>query len=469
MKLEGCMHRSLRVLVGLVSTASAVLVVASGCGSSESGSSSSGGTDPSDDGGTPSSGKIDAGSGTTDAGSGPKTDAATDSGNGDTCDQGSTKCTGDGGAPVCVDTKTDPANCGQCGKTCTADQECTAGACVDLCPTPPPAASFTSSPATIYPSTEVTFTPAVTTGVTYEWTFPSGTPATSTAQEPKVTWAAVGTYAVKLEITQGKCVQTTTTNVIVSTCAGSVELSYTGAVQDFVVPACVTAIGVDAYGAQGGTGKLENGSDATGGMGGRAQATVPVTGGETLHVFVGGMGQTIGTGPTPPPGTGGFNGGGDVFDRIPNPGLTQGMSGTGGGASDVRRGNDLADRLIVAGGGGGGGWYGAGGAGGGLTGADGNSSDAGFAAGKGGTQAAGGAVGWTRNDYPNTAGTLGVGGKAYRDGAGNGGGGGGYYGGGAGGFCGGAGGSSWTDAPGNTNGTTTAGVRTGNGRVVITW
>ncbi len=393
------MHRSLRVLVGLVSTTSAVLLVASGCGSSESGSSS-GGTDPSEDGGTPSSAKIDAGSGTTDAGSGPKTDAGIDSGNGDACEQGSTKCTGDGGAPVCVDTKTDPANCGQCGKACTADQECTAGACVDLCPTPAPDASFTSSPSTIYPSTEVTFTPAVTTGVTYEWTFPSGTPATSTAQEPKVTWAAAGTYAVKLEITQGKCVQTTTTNVIVSTCAGSVELSYTGAVQDFVVPACVTAIGVDAYGAQGGTGKLENGSDATGGMGGRAQATVPVTGGETLHVFVGGMGQTIGTGPTPGTGTGGFNGGGDVFDWVPNPGQTQGVSGTGGGASDVRRGNDLADRLIVAGGGGGGG---------------------------------------------------------------------GYYGGGAGGFCGGAGGSSWTDAPGNANGTTTAGVRTGNGRVVITW
>lgn len=438
------MHRSLRVLTGLVTTTIAALLLASGCGSSESGG---GGTESADDGGTPSSGKIDAGNGgTTDSGNPP--------------------------VPPTKDAGTDAADSGKpttCDPACGANQECNAGTCVDLCPTPAPDASFTSSPATIYPSTEVTFTPAVTTGVTYKWTFPSGTPATSTVQSPKVTWAAAGTYAVKLEITKDKCVQTTTTNVVVSTCTGTATFEYTGASQDFVVPACATAINVDAYGAQGGAGKLQNGSDATGGMGGRAQATVPVTGGETLHVYVGGMGQTIGTGPTPGTDTGGWNGGGDVYDWVPNPAQTQGVSGTGGGASDVRRGNDLASRLVVAGGGGGGGYYGVGGAGGGLTGGDGNSSAVDRPAGKGGTQTAGGAVGWTQTGYPNTPGALGVGGKAYRDGAGNGGGGGGYYGGGAGGFCGGAGGSSWVDAPGNTNGTTTAGTRLGNGRVVITW
>ncbi len=457
------MQRSIRVLAGLVTTTSAALLLASGCGSSEPG-----GGGATDDGGTPSSGQVDAGSSDPkDSSVEPKTDAGSDSG-GPSCDPGLTQCAGDGGATYCADTKIDKANCGQCGKTCGDGQECSAGTCVDLCPTPPPDASFTSSPATIYPGVEVSFTPAVTAGVTYKWTFPSGTPATSTAQAPKVTWAAVGTYAVKLEITQDKCVQTTTTNVTVATCTGMAELDYTGAVQDFVVP-CGTSINVDAYGAQGGLGKLTNNNDAVGGLGGRAQATIPVTAGETLHVYVGGMGKTIDDKPTVGTGTGGFNGGGDVFDWVPNPGQTMGVSGTGGGASDVRRGNDLADRLIVAGGGGGGGWYGAGGAGGGLTGGDGNSSDVSFPAGKGGTQAAGGAVGWTTGGYPNTAGELGIGGKAFRDGAGNGGGGGGYYGGGAGGFCGGAGGSSWVAAPGNTNGTTTAGVRSGNGRVVITW
>lgn len=40
-----------------------------------------------------------------------------------------TDCSG-----VCVDTKTDVANCGSCGKACAAGQQCTAGACKDSCP-----------------------------------------------------------------------------------------------------------------------------------------------------------------------------------------------------------------------------------------------------------------------------------------------------------------------------------------------
>src|SRR5690606_20990659 len=110
--------------------------------------------------------------------------------------------------------------------------------------------------------------------------------------------------------------------------------------------------------------------------GGRAQATVPVTAGETLHVYVGGMGQSLGTGASPGAGTGGWNGGGDVYDFVTPPNQSEGISGTGGGASDVRRGGDLDGRLVVAGGGGGGGYYGAGGAGGGLDGANGSSSSA---------------------------------------------------------------------------------------------
>ncbi len=47
------------------------------------------------------------------------------------------------GAGVCVDTSSDNANCGDCGKACATDQVCTAGVCGcatgTLQPTAPPA------------------------------------------------------------------------------------------------------------------------------------------------------------------------------------------------------------------------------------------------------------------------------------------------------------------------------------------
>lgn len=446
------MRRSL--LWGMLGSGLLGLGVMNGCGSSE------GGSDPSTDGG--SSGGGDTGTTPTDSGGSSSGDSGTADAS-PACTGGKTSCNG-----ACVDTTSDPSNCGACGTKCGAEQACASSVCTNLCPTPAPDPAFTASATTFYPKIAYTFTPAAGSGVTYTWTFPSGTPATSTAKEPSVTWAAPGTYAVKLEITSGKCVRSSTLDVTVAPCTGSQTFEYTGAAQTFVVT-CATSIVVEALGAAGGEGTLQAGGPAAGGLGGRALATIPVTPGETLNVFVGGQGKSIDMNPSPGAGTGGFNGGGDVFDFATPPGQSEGVSGSGGGASDVRRGLTLADRLIVAGGGGGGGYYGIGGAGGGLVGADGNSSEASMPAGKGGTQAAGGAAGWTGVNYPNQPGALGVGGNAYRDGAGNGGGGGGYYGGGAGGFCGGAGGSSWFAAVGNTNGSTDPGVRAGNGRVVVTW
>jgi hypothetical protein len=79
---------------------------------------------------------------------------------------------------------------------------------------------------------------------------------------------------------------------------------------------------------------------------------------------------------------------------------------------------------------------------------NGTSNDSTFTAGGGGTQTAGGMVGWFNQGYPNQPGAFGVGGNAYQDGAGCGGGGGGWYGGGTGGFAGGGGGSGYVDAAG---------------------
>jgi hypothetical protein len=117
---------------------------------------------------------------------------------------------------------------------------------------------------------------------------------------------------------------------------------YTGHRQTFEVPAGVTAIKVRAFGASGGGSTGGYGQESMGGVGGSVKATIPVTPGEKLAVFVGGEGTTAG----------GFNGGG-------NGGSTQvsgGNGGGGGGASDVRQGGDgLANRVVVVGGGGGGG------------------------------------------------------------------------------------------------------------------
>src|ERR1051325_7178803 len=125
----------------------------------------------------------------------------------------------------------------------------------------------------------------------------------------------------------------------------STTFNYTGSVQTFVVPACVTTIDVDAYGAAGG----KSFTNAMGGLGGRVQCTLPVTPGETLQIFVGGAGGNGDnqTGQN----AGGFNGGGHGWDDTDPWG-----GGGGGGASDIRKTPyTLADRWVVAGGGGGGG------------------------------------------------------------------------------------------------------------------
>ncbi|NDB36052.1 MAG: hypothetical protein EB023_12095, partial [Flavobacteriia bacterium] len=215
---------------------------------------------------------------------------------------------------------------------------------------------------------------------------------------------------------------------------------------------------VDVYGAKGGD--VTSYYPTAGGLGGRAQGTLALTAGQTIHIYVGGRGQDrLGNHPyggcthTP----GGWNGGGSN--------RSAGNGTPGGGASDIRVGGQaLNNRVIVAGGGGGCGWtYAAGGAGGGLTGGAGTNHGSG-----GATQAAGGAVGSSGGGCGHTAGTLGVGGDGSGSSAGGGGGGGGYYGGGGGGYDqGGGGGSSYIG--GVTNGSTTPGVRNGDGQVIISW
>ncbi len=230
--------------------------------------------------------------------------------------------------------------------------------------------------------------------------------------------------------------------------------NYTGAVQTYVVPAGVTTINIETYGAEGGTAQNDSSNCIIGGLGGYATGDLSVTPGETLNIYVGGRGYAGDIG--------GWNGGGDACNDVST-------CAKGGGASDVRQGGKtLSDRVIVAGGGGGAEWSGCSGSagdGGGLTGADGAHPTTGASDGKGGTQTTGGAAGTGSNN--GTAGTFGIGGAGSTGLNHSGSGGGGWYGGGGSAEDGHAGGGS-SFIGGVTNGSTTAGSRQGNGQILIT-
>jgi hypothetical protein len=167
-----------------------------------------------------------------------------------------------------------------------------------------------------------------------------------------------------------------------------VTFNYTGAMQQYVVPAGVTGICYTVSGAQG-MGNVQN--NMNGGLGGRVMGVLSVVPGQILEIRVGqgGIASNIGGF------NGGANGGSSTGNCCPN------SRGGGGGASDIRVAPyALADRVAVGaggggtggnrvqgcspgcGGGGGGGWYGGGGGG-----------AYGGSPGFGGTQVAGGAGG----------------------------------------------------------------------------
>jgi hypothetical protein len=105
---------------------------------------------------------------------------------------------------------------------------------------------------------------------------------------------------------------------------------YTKNVQTFVVPTGVTSLTISAIGATGGSNTICTcttggvSSKGFGGYGGKIQATLTVTPGQTLYVRVGGLGSVM------PAcnriGVGGYNGGLNA--------TTQGAGG--GGATDIR-------------------------------------------------------------------------------------------------------------------------------------
>lgn len=241
----------------------------------------------------------------------------------------------------------------------------------------------------------------------------------------------------------------------------TVTFNYTGAVQNWTVPPCVTSINVTLAGAEGGGTAGGNGAVVTG--------TIAVTPGQVLNIYVGGSGNCP---------QAGWNGGGNGQ----NANSTANRSCGGGGATDIRIGGTaLSNRVIVASGGGGmggGTQDAAGGAGGCATGATRVNSFGG--GGTGGTQSSAGVGGtpWG-SGQPGYAGSLGQGANGAVDNCYNnspgGGGGGGFYGGGSGGadcfssspYGGGAGGGGSSLTP--SGGGCTSGSNNGPGYCTITY
>ena len=168
---------------------------------------------------------------------------------------------------------------------------------------------------------------------------------------------------------------------------------------------------LEVWGAQGGN----YNTTYVGGLGGYSKGIVHLTKGTTLYVCVGGQPQTVTTTKTAVPG--GFNGGGNGFNRDYNSTYTYGQAG--GGATDIRIGqNSLYARVIVAGGGSGSNNRISGYAGGGLSGVTGQSGYAGTqtSAGSGGSFGQGGSASTSGNNYKY--GASGGGGGFYGGGAG---------------------------------------------------
>lgn len=121
------------------------------------------------------------------------------------------------------------------------------------------------------------------------------------------------------------------------------EYEYSGAAESVALPRGKYRL--ECWGAQGGSYNTDYG-----GYGGYSSGILTLTEDTTLYIYVGGQPSTVSTFRAVVPG--GFNGGGNGQNRHYAGTFTYGQGG--GGASDIRIGEDsLYARVIVAGGGGG--------------------------------------------------------------------------------------------------------------------
>lgn len=356
-------------------------------------------------------------------------------------------------------------------------------------------------------TTDTTATPtfsgstARTLPVTYQCSADGGAFVTCSSGAAITGFSDDGSHSLVVRATDDLGNSTTQCASTWSVClSGSQTLSYTGSLQTFTVKSCVSSISVDTYGAQGGG--TSSGLPA-GGKGARMSGTFAVVGGTVLNVVVGGMGTTRGCYGPPTAELGGGGGGGSFVWKVGNTTPLIVAAGGGGSASlsslggatfctsrggqggqtagalagSQNSGTQYAGAAGTAGGGGGAGGSktsfdntGAGGGGWNSAGASFTYAPTGgiYTGGSSGSGGGGDFAGGTGGG----AGGYGGGGAALCSGAG----GGGYHGGGGGEAsydgstiainCGGGGGGSFNTGASQVN---QAGMRAGNGQVIISW
>ncbi len=180
--------------------------------------------------------------------------------------------------------------------------------------------------------------------MTYAWTFQSGTPASSVAQNPQVTWSNAGTYAVSLTVTDSAgCQSSHSDSVVVSSCSplsitfsncgqtgqngpsqaqcnssyGQGVVNVSNGIQEWTVPSS-GQWQIEVAGAQGGAG----GSPTVGGSGAIVRGTLSLNSGDVLRILVG---QQGGTQPD------GGGGGGGSYVELQGGNLLMAAGGGGGG------------------------------------------------------------------------------------------------------------------------------------------
>ena len=312
-------------------------------------------------------------------------------------------------------------------------------------------------------------------GDTYSWTLPNGWTGSSSTNSITVTVGSTGGAITVLASNQ--CVSSNGT-----------VFNYTGTISSWTVPAGITSLFMQTWGAQGGGGPIFNGaSSLPGGYGAYMSGTFAVNPGDVLDILVG---QQGGTGASISDPQGNENGGGGgtfiVNDAGNVPLLISGGGGGGpslvygtscirtpsdGDASITTSGNTINCNTLSAGGTNGTGGSSSGiyqgGAGGGFT-TDGEVGGTQCAPAYGGSAYLNGGAGGTGNTCYSTAnyGGYGGGGGGQLGGPG---GGGGYSGGGSAGSWSayssfGGGGGSYNAG---TNQTNIAGVQSGDGQAII--
>ncbi|MNJ84208.1 Pregnancy-associated plasma protein-A [compost metagenome] len=120
------------------------------------------------------------------------------------------------------------------------------GAGTSLC-----AIDFSATQTTMCTGTTVTYSANISTGISaYSWTFPGGTPATSTAANPTVTYNTAGTYNASLTVTSssnGNTFPKSKTNYITASSGTSVSLPLSeGFVSTTFLPAGWTIVNTNS-------------------------------------------------------------------------------------------------------------------------------------------------------------------------------------------------------------------------------